>query len=94
MINRRPRKTPEQWKSIVSDFEASGQHIDQFCQLNDIAPVTLQKWRRRFSESGSKKTKPAFTQIAPPESIAASDSSESIRLEIGSSIRLTIEHHG
>ncbi len=49
------RRSAEEWRTIVSRFERSGQTRKQFCTAEDLAPSTFSLWRRKLrrSEAGS-----------------------------------------
>ena len=46
------RRSPEEWRAIMSRFERSGQSYREFCMAEDLAPSTFSWWRRKLGRSG------------------------------------------
>ena len=47
------RRSPEEWRAIMSRFERSGQSYREFCMAEDLAPSTFSWWRRKLGRSGA-----------------------------------------
>ena len=47
------RRSPDEWRAIMSRFERSGQSYREFCMAEDLAPSTFSWWRRKLGRSGS-----------------------------------------
>jgi len=45
MRSRRARKSVEQWSKLVDQFDSSTDSMEQFCQQQDLAMSTFQRWR-------------------------------------------------
>ena len=61
------RRSAEEWRSIVSRFERSGQTSKQFCSAEQLAPSTFALWRRRLrgAAAGSEANGSArFVELA------------------------------
>ena len=48
-MQRRPRRTPEQWRVLIADFETSGAAADDFCSQHDLGRNAFDRWRHRFN---------------------------------------------
>ena len=47
------KRSPDEWRAIVSRFERSGQGCREFCMAEDLAPSTFWWWRRKLGRTGS-----------------------------------------
>ena len=47
------RRSPEEWRAIMRQFEQSGKSHREFCVAEDLAPSTFSWWRRKLGRSGS-----------------------------------------
>ena len=47
---KRSRRNREEWRALVSRFEASGQTREAFCAETGISVSTLRRWCSRFRE--------------------------------------------
>lgn len=49
-MNTKPRirRSPEQWRAIFTQFESSGLSAPVFCQQQNIAYGTFQRWRQQM----------------------------------------------
>ena len=81
------RRGEKEWAKIVRRFESSGLAGAVFCQREDLALSSLQRWRQRLAPRGSA---PFVELIPPPASTPAAASSWSLELTLpnGASIRL------
>lgn len=48
-IQRRIRRSPDQWREIMARFERSGQTREQFCTEQGLGLSTFSRWRRSLS---------------------------------------------
>ncbi len=55
LIKKSPRKTQEQWQTIVDAFSTSNLSAPEFCKQQHIQYSSFSKWRQRFSEKISTK---------------------------------------
>ena len=62
---RPERRTPDQWSTLVKEYEASGQSQRRFCAERGIGQSTLRYWRRRLEESGisSRRIEPRLVPV-------------------------------
>jgi hypothetical protein len=51
-----PRRTPEQWTVIVTDFLASGLSAPNFCKQQNISYASFSKWRQRRATKNTVQT--------------------------------------
>ena len=47
------KRSTDEWRSIMSRFERSGQSHREFCVAEDLAPSTFSWWRRKLGRTGS-----------------------------------------
>ena len=47
------KRSPDEWRAIMSRFERSGQGCREFCMAEDLAPSTFWWWRRKLGRTGS-----------------------------------------
>ncbi|MEW5755398.1 MAG: IS66 family insertion sequence element accessory protein TnpB [Pseudomonadota bacterium] len=62
-MTQTPRRTPEQWQSLVDQWQDSGQSMAWFCEDHDIGYASFCHWRKRLAEEGAP-TKRAVSFIA------------------------------
>ena len=88
------RRSPEEWRAIMSRFERSGQSHREFCLAEDLAPSTFSWWRRKLGRSGSNgATVDAalfveLTDDRPPQPVWDAE------LELGSGVVLRVRRPG
>ena len=96
MRTRRARKTVEHWSELVERFDCSNDSMEQFCEQQDLAMSTFQRWRStihrskvlRTSESPSEFTRAVTSPSTTPSSVVSIP--PAITVQIGTSITLTI----
>ena len=69
MRTRRARKSFEQWSELVEQFDCSNDSMERFCQHQDLAVSTFQRWRSAIRQSkmlGTIETASQFTQVMTP----------------------------
>ena len=49
------KRSPDEWRAIVSRFERSGQGCREFCMAEDLAPRTCWWWRRKLGRTSEKR---------------------------------------
>ena len=62
------RRSAEDWRALVSEFEASGETMRAWSAARGFSPKTLSNWRSRLSGDGA----PAFVTVAdsaPPPAL-------------------------
>ncbi|WP_081193859.1 IS66 family insertion sequence element accessory protein TnpB [Halomonas sp. KM007] len=90
-----PRRSAEQWQSLIDQWQASGQSAKQFCEERALGYASFCQWRKRLSQADEK--------IAPGEAsspqasfidLASLGASESggwhIVLSLGGGVELTL----
>lgn len=62
---RPERRTPDQWSTLVGEYEASGQSQRRFCAERGIGQSTFRYWRRRLAEPGasSRRIEPRLVPV-------------------------------
>ena len=95
MPTRRARKSVEQWSELVDRFDSSSDSIEQFCQQQNLALSTFQRWRSTIHRSkglGSAEAVSGFTRVTIPSVIPPATPSvpATVKLQIGTSITVTI----
>lgn len=64
---RSPRKTPEQWQSLVTQQQQSGQAARAFCTEHNIGYASFCQWRKRLTQSKTKTVadpEPSFIDLS------------------------------
>ena len=63
---RRPQRTRDQWRSLVSDFETSGLSVQEFSRQRDIGYSSFCNWRRVFRQAAPQASaQPEFVELTP-----------------------------
>ena len=52
--SKRSVKTVEWWRSVMDEFQSSGQTVRAFCRRKEICEGTFFAWRKRLSRSDSR----------------------------------------
>lgn len=63
----RQRRSREQWREIVAQFEGSGLSENGFCKKAGLNRKTFRVWRQRIGEE--KPHRPAFVELAMPKPV-------------------------
>ena len=74
--DRMVRRSAEQWREIVSRFEASDLTVDAFCAAEGLRRRMLRRWQHKFSLPGEvaparKSTRKGFVELADTPADAA-----------------------
>ena len=96
MRTRRARKTVEQWSELVERFDCSNDSMEQFCEQQDLAMSTFQRWRStihrskalRTSETPSEFTRVVTSPATKPTPLTSIPLA--VTVQVGTSITLTI----
>lgn len=66
-----PRRSTEQWQSLVDQWHASGQSAKQFCKEQSLGYASFCQWRKRLTRAEPKTTtdqphapEPSFIDLA------------------------------
>lgn len=90
-----PRRSTEQWQSLVDQWQQSGQSAKQFCKEQALGYASFCQWKKRLTQSDEKTTtaeasspEPSFIDLA---SLGASQSGGwHIVLSLGGGVELTL----
>jgi len=88
-MKRYTRRTPEQWKSLVSEQQKSELSAPQFCRQFDIAYASFSKWKNRIvnDEIDKPETLPAFIEVEPEAGVK---NNWAVELDLGTGMVLRI----
>jgi transposase-like protein len=90
---RRTRRSREEWRSLVSRFEESGQMREAFCAEAGISASTLRRWCSRFREAprAAVSPTPVFVELPAEEKKAeASALPWEVELQLDASVVLRL----
>ena len=93
MQSRRARKSAEQWNELVDQFDSSGDSMEGFCEQQNLAKSTFQRWRsiiRRSKILDPREPGSAFTQVTSAAAPRATTPTV-VTLQIGGLITVTIQ---
>lgn len=90
-----PRRSTEQWQSLVDQWRQSGHSAKQFCKEQGLGYASFCQWKRRLAQSDEKATadeasspEPSFIDLA---SLGASQPGGwHIVLSLGGGVELTL----
>ncbi len=85
---RSPRRSPRQWRNVVNEFEQSDLTIKGFCQKENLAPATFNKWRSRFRD---KPSQPGFVELQPSTSPLSTSETWSLQIDLPGGGHLRIQ---
>ena len=92
-MQRRTRRSREEWRALVSRFEASGQTREAFCAETGISVSTLRRWCSRFREPSRPAVPPApvFVELPADErKTEASAQPWEMELQLGAGVVLRL----
>ena len=84
---RRVRRDGEQWSEILRRLQSSGLETREFCRREDVAPSSLQRWRRRLGSSNGAE----FIELDPSASAKAASSSWSLEVSLPNGTNLRFQ---
>lgn len=90
-----PRRSTEQWQSLVDQWKQSGQSAKQFCKEQALGYASFCQWKKRLTQSHEKATtaeasspEPSFIDLA---SLGATQAGGwHIVLSLGGGVELTL----
>lgn len=92
-----PRRSAEQWQSLVDQWQASGQSAKRFCKEQALGYASFCQWRKRLSRPESSSapdqapaSQPSFIDLASLES--SQPGGWHIVLSLGGGVELTLSH--
>jgi len=90
-----PRRSAEQWQSLVDQWQASGQSARQFCKEQALGYASFCQWRKRLNRTDPKTTTdqahtpdPSFIDLASLGS--SKPGGWHIVLSLGGGVELTL----
>lgn len=72
-----PKRTPEQWQQLLSEYQKSGLTQKAFCEQKNICPKGLIRHKRKVSES--LPSTPSFVQVTRTQPMTT----DTINVELG-----------
>lgn len=85
---QRLRRTPEQIRTILEEYERGSKGSHEFAAEQNIAVSTLWAWRRRYG-SGSKAGRPRFVEVSKESISALGGATAQIRFPDGLTVELS-----
>ena len=76
---RRPRRSANQWQTLVAQFGESNLTIKDFCDQENLARDTFNRWRNKISLESSL---PDFIELQPPVTSSPSTGPWSVELDL------------
>jgi len=76
---RRPRRSAKQWQTLVAHFEESNLTIKDFCEQENLARETFNRWRNKISMESNL---PSFIELQPPVASSPSTGPWSVELDL------------
>jgi hypothetical protein len=65
------RKTEQEWASLVTTFEESGQSLARFCATRGLKPKTFSWWRWQLRErERARENEVRMVEVATPIAVA------------------------
>lgn len=91
-VDRAERRTPEQWASLVKEYEASGQSQRRFCAERGIGQSTLRYWRRRLQRDRPRGGRISGARLVPVRVCedGPSHAGSGLTLRVGKSLRVEV----
>lgn len=82
--NGRVRRSPAEWRKLVSRFQGSEQSCREFCRKEKVNVASFQRWQKRLAQS---RQLPEFVEVAPVRDNSSSWAVE-VELTDGTVLRL------
>ena len=93
-MQRRMRRSREEWSALVSRFEESGQTREAFCAETGISVSTLRRWCSRFRQGARPAVSqaPLFVELPAEEKLAEESSVQpwEVELQLGGGVLLRL----
>ncbi|WP_308365343.1 MULTISPECIES: IS66 family insertion sequence element accessory protein TnpB [unclassified Microbulbifer] len=89
----RPRRSAEQWQSLIDEWQVSGMPATQFCTERTIGYASFCQWRKRLATPDlnivqDRKAEPDFIDLATLN--VGSSSGWEIVLSLGNGVELKL----
>lgn len=91
--NKRVHRSPEQWQSLVDQFERSGLSQRAFCKETGLPYGTFARWRRRLQADtavGDAGNKQLFVELLGDKPQHNGSHAWDVELELGDGIMLRL----
>lgn len=92
-VDRKPRRSREQWQAIIRDYEASGRSSGEYCQEHGLTPSVFANWNRVFRSGGGNGNSPFIELPSPLAHVLNPDPPDKgwrVELELGEGVVLRL----
>ena len=87
----KPRKTAEQWQTLIDQFDSENDTISEFCRRNQVGSSSFYKWRDKLSaDVRAEDVSPKFIEITPATVSAPESKHWDIELQLADDMILRI----
>jgi len=86
---QRVRRTPEQIRIILEEYELGSKGAHAFAAEQGIAVSTLWAWRRRYGRGSTKVGRPRFLEVSKESLSALGGATAQIRFPDGLTVQLS-----
>ncbi len=92
---RKIKRTPEQWKAIISEYESSGLTQRDFCLQQGVAYSSFTYWLKKLKEMGPASyvdavSTPLFVGIEPSRSPSTASNNWDVELAFANGMVLRL----
>ena len=84
------RRTPEQWQTLVDQWQRSGQSMTRFCEDQRIGYTSFCHWRKRLTEDGAAPESAASFIDLGALSSSCAERGWTIVLSLGNGVELRL----
>lgn len=81
------RKSREEWRTLVAEFESSGETPAAFGERHGVRPSTLAWWRSEFkratSDEGERPAEPPAVETVPRRSSSSKSVPSGVEVQFG-----------
>ena len=88
---KRVRRSQEQWRKVIEQYQANDLSGPKFCAEHDISYASFSKWKQRLLSQPAESTSAPFIELTPTP---VTHSRWHIELDLGSGIQLRIAQPG
>ena len=87
--HKKPRRSAEQWGTLIDEYRQSGLKAGEFCSTRDLALGTFRKWlyQDRAASPENKNKKERFSPIVVKDQ-GVSNRTETICIHLNNGIRI------
>ena len=92
------RRTPDDWQTIIDQYQASGLKACEFCRQNNITASNFYVWRKKLSGESELEQKPDSSSHADADtwqliSHSQREQSWDIELSLPGGVTLRMRHN-